>query len=114
MLFDRMRQSLSSPSYDDTGPPENKGTIQRKSLIFHGRVQGVGFRYTMQFAARDLGITGWCRNEYNGTVSSEVQGTAEAIRRLIKALQSGGSIRIEKIDQKDLPVDKNEGSFRVR
>lgn len=113
MIFDRLRESLAG-SPPDTGPPPQRGTIQRRSLIFHGRVQGVGFRYTMQFAARDLGITGWCRNEYDGTVSSEVQGSAEAIHRLIRALQQGGYIRIERIDTKELPVDKNESGFRVR
>ena len=43
----------------------------RKRIIFHGRVQGVGFRYTAKYLARSLGLTGWVENEYDGTVILE-------------------------------------------
>ena len=43
--------------------------IIRCRFVFHGRVQGVGFRYVSQFAANEYGATGWVRNEYDGTVS---------------------------------------------
>lgn len=36
----------------------------RKRIIFRGRVQGVGFRYTAKYLAQSLGLTGWVRNEY--------------------------------------------------
>ncbi len=39
----------------------------RKRMIFHGRVQGVGFRYTAKHLAHSLGLTGWVENEYDGT-----------------------------------------------
>ena len=35
----------------------------RKRIIFRGRVQGVGFRYTAKYLAQSLGLTGWVRNE---------------------------------------------------
>lgn len=41
----------------------------RKHIVFHGRVQGVGFRYTAKYAASSLDLTGWARNEYDGTVT---------------------------------------------
>ena len=41
----------------------------RKHIVFHGRVQGVGFRYTAKYAASSLELTGWARNEYDGTVT---------------------------------------------
>ena len=47
----------------------------RKRITFHGRVQGVGFRYTARLAAGSLGLTGWAKNEYDGTVTMEVQGS---------------------------------------
>ena len=40
----------------------------RKHMIFHGRVQGVGFRYTAKYLARSMNLTGWVKNEYDGTV----------------------------------------------
>ena len=49
--------------------------IIRKRVVFYGRVQGVGFRYTAQFAAQSAGTTGWVRNEYNGSVVMEIQGS---------------------------------------
>ena len=39
----------------------------RKRITFHGRVQGVGFRYTARLAAGSLGLTGWAKNEYDGS-----------------------------------------------
>ena len=44
-----------------------------------GRVQGVGFRYTVMQAAKASGLTGWVRNEYDGSVITELQGTEEAM-----------------------------------
>ena len=41
----------------------------RKRIIFYGDVQGVGFRYRALHAANFLGITGWVRNEWDGSVS---------------------------------------------
>ena len=48
-------------------------------MIFTGRVQGVGFRYKVCYIARHHGMTGFARNEYDGSVTVEVQGTKEQI-----------------------------------
>lgn len=53
----------------------------RKHMIFHGRVQGVGFRYTAKYLARSMNLTGWVKNEYDGTVVMEVQGREAMIFR---------------------------------
>ena len=49
----------------------------RKHIRFWGRVQGVGFRYRAYHAANAVGATGWVRNEYDGSVTMEIQGTEE-------------------------------------
>ena len=46
----------------------------RKQIRFRGKVQGVGFRYHAKNAASSLGLTGWVRNESDGSVYMEVQG----------------------------------------
>ena len=54
----------------------------RKRIVFHGRVQGVGFRFTAKHLANSLGLTGWVQNEYDGTVLMEVQGREPMINSL--------------------------------
>ena len=46
----------------------------RKHIIAHGRVQGVGLRFTVTGFAKKYNVTGWVRNLYDGTVEMEVQG----------------------------------------
>ena len=55
----------------------------RKHYRFTGRVQGVGFRYRAKHAAGGMCITGWVKNEWDGSVEMEVQGTEEAINRML-------------------------------
>ena len=38
----------------------------RQRIVFHGRVQGVGFRYTAKYLAQSLGLTGWVDNGDSG------------------------------------------------
>ena len=49
----------------------------RKQYTFTGHVQGVGFRYSAQYLAQAIGVTGWVKNEWDGTVVMEAQGTRE-------------------------------------
>ena len=64
----------------------------RKRIVFHGRVQGVGFRFTAKHLANSLGLTGWVQNEYDGTVLMEVQGREPMIDKLLTALNRNGLI----------------------
>ena len=88
--------------------------IERRRISFSGRVQGVGFRYYAQYAASDAGVTGWVRNEYDGTVTMEIQGTPRQIDDVISALQRGRYIRIDNITSKTIAADPIERRFRVR
>ncbi|MDO8892112.1 MAG: acylphosphatase [Sulfurimicrobium sp.] len=54
-----------------------------KYLRLHGRVQGVYFRESMCRKAAELGITGWVRNRRDGTVEATVQGTPEAVEKML-------------------------------
>lgn len=85
----------------------------RKRMTFYGRVQGVGFRYTAKCLAQSLGLTGWARNEYDGTVLMEVQGREPMIHKLMEGLNRNMFITIDWIVSEEIPVIQ-ESCFYVR
>ena len=75
------------------------------NLNINGPVQGVGFRYSAMHKARELGITGFIKNKYDGSVYIEVEGEEAVLMSFIKWCKSGPSwSRVDKIDV-------NEGSL---
>ena len=84
----------------------------RRHIVFYGWVQGVGFRYRARHAAGLYGCTGWVRNEWDGSVTMEIQGTEEAIDSVILAIERGSYVRIENMDSRTLPVVEAERGFR--
>ena len=86
----------------------------RKHITFYGWVQGVGFRYRARHAAEMYGCTGWVRNEWDGSVTMEIQGTEENIDRVIQAIEAGKYVRIEKMESRMIPVDPEERGFKTR
>lgn len=85
----------------------------RKKYKFYGRVQGVGFRYTAKYLAQSLGLTGWVKNEYDGSVKMEVQGREPMIDKLLEGLNRNSFINIEWIDSEVIPTEV-EQSFYVK
>ncbi len=85
--------------------------IIRRHILFFGRVQGVGFRYYSVHKANSLELTGWVQNLYDGSVEMEVQGTEEAIDKLIDFLASRRYVVIERMETQDIPVVE-ERDFR--
>ncbi len=101
--------------------PEPKpitATSRRVAVRFTGMVQGVGFRWTCREIAHELGMTGWVRNEYDGSVSLEIQGESADIATFFSELTAnyeGYRFRISfTIDEKeDVPVIPGETDFSV-
>ena len=85
----------------------------RKRIRFYGRVQGVGFRYRAHHAAELYGCTGWCRNEWDGSVSMEIQGAERNIDKVILVIEAGKYVEIENMDSQTIPVEPNEREFRT-
>ena len=85
----------------------------RKHIVFTGYVQGVGFRWRARHAANNYGCTGWVRNEWDGSVTMEIQGTEEQIDMVLQAINAGRYIEIQSMDAKTIPVEEHEYGFRT-
>lgn len=88
--------------------------IVRKHIRFTGRVQGVGFRYRASYAARSLGVTGWVKNNEDGSVEMEAQGTEEQIYRMLTMLNKDSYIVIDRMDTEKILPENGEQGFRVK
>ena len=85
----------------------------RKHIFFYGRVQGVGFRYYAVQKANQLGLSGWVKNLYDGSVEMEVEGQEELIDQLIIFLQNRTYIWIERIDAKKIPLQQDSSFCEI-
>ena len=88
--------------------------IVRKHIRFTGRVQGVGFRYRAKYAASGAGITGWVRNEWDGSVELEVQGTEEQINNMLVMINRSDYIVIDNMETKLIELEEHETGFHIR
>lgn len=89
----------------------------RKHVIVRGRVQGVGFRYITSSIASKYHVTGWVRNEYDGSVEIEVQGPEHRVKLFLSELEKGYRFaRIDSMDVTEIPTVNTlkEQQFRIR
>jgi len=68
---------------------ETRGSKSRLQASIDGRVQGVSFRYHTVRRARDLGLTGYVRNEPDGTVTVVAEGQRSDLEELLSFLRVG-------------------------
>ena len=87
--------------------------IIRVHLNFKGYVQGVGFRYTAYHTAIMYGLTGWVKNEWNGSVTVEAQGDPAAIDMHIQKVKDGHFIEVLDMTKATIPPE-DESSFQIR
>ena len=61
----------------------------RRRVVVHGRVQGVGFRYSLARTAQSRGVAGWARNRADGTLEAVLEGEPEAVESLVRFCHEG-------------------------
>ena len=61
---------------------------QRITVRYEGRVQGDGFRFTVVRLAQGLDVTGWVKNEFDGSVSMTAEGSEEQLMALLQAVRN--------------------------
>ena len=134
MIFDFLKKyseqfdgaSHKGVEYDGSSPPsvaegnhyktssgKDADRMIRRHLVFHGSVQGVGFRYTAHHLAESLGLTGWVQNEYDGSVTCEIQGPSFLIDEFLQKLNNQRWIRIMDMESRSMNVISDEKSFRI-
>ena len=84
-----------------------------KRIIFIGRVQGVGFRFTAHRAASRRQLTGFVRNVPDGTVEMLAQGRPEDIDDCIEDIKEyfAGYLRETRIEE--IPPDPSYIDFKI-
>jgi acylphosphatase len=95
---------------DDTKP-----TGARLEAVVHGRVQGVSFRYYTRKRARELNLTGYVRNQPDGTVEVVAEGGRPALESLLAFLHEGpGAAFVTQVDTRWRPPSGDLFHFEVR
>lgn len=87
--------------------------MTRYSICVNGMVQGVGFRFFVQRNAMNLSITGWVKNNDDGSVEMEIQGSEENLDKLIEIIKKGNNfINVEEISIEEIKL-KKEKNFKM-
>jgi acylphosphatase len=87
---------------------------EAKTYRVRGRVQGVGFRWFVENAARTLGVSGWVRNRSDGSVEVMAQGTREQLFSLRAKLHEGPrAARVDDVEELETQPQQDLKTFRI-
>ena len=88
--------------------------VARRYLV-SGQVQGVGFRFFTEEAARREGLTGFVRNLGDGRVEAVVEGDADAVARFERGLHLGPPLaRVAHVAAENRPPEQTTAGFEIR
>lgn len=93
---------------------EEQASVRLHAFV-EGEVQGVGYRYFVVENARSLGLTGWVRNRYDGSVEVLAEGTRSYLDILVDALQQGPrASRVSNVRKEWLAAEGAFSEFNIR
>jgi acylphosphatase len=84
-------------------------------IFYEGRVQGVGFRWSVRNVAKGFDVTGWICNLPDGRVQMQISGDEEEVRSFVEAINQSelrAHIRGQTESKLDRPVAAN--GFEIR
>ena len=88
--------------------------VTARRAVVRGRVQGVFFRASTRDLADELGVTGWVRNDPEGTVTIHAEGAPDDVDTLLTWAHEGPDrARVVGVDVDDVPP-QHHGGFEVR
>ena len=80
-----------------------------RRLLIEGRVQGVGFRWSLHAEALTLGLRGWVRNRSDGSVEALVCGEEDAVDALtVWAHRGPDTARVDRVLCQDEPTSESQ------
>lgn len=87
--------------------------VERRHVTVYGFVQGVGFRFAVERAARTRRVAGWVRNRPDGTVEAVFEGEPDDVEALVDFCRLGP--RGSDVERVDVAEESPEGlcGFRV-
>lgn len=87
--------------------------VVAREVVVHGRVQGVFFRDSCRREAARAGVTGWVRNEPDGSVAARFEGAAPAVDRMVDWCRHGPPrARVDRVEVREASPGGN-GAFDV-
>jgi acylphosphatase len=95
-------------------PATTTDTRERLVAEITGHVQGVGFRYFVRQAARRFGLVGWVRNDPEGTVTVQAEGSRARLDAFLDALREGPeAAEVEDVEVRWEPATGRFKTFSV-
>lgn len=88
--------------------------LKRYKIRVNGLVQGVGFRYYTLRIAEQFGATGFVKNNFDGSVSAEIQIREDLMNRLIEEIKRGPShSQVREFEKMEIDTIDNESEFVI-
>ena len=84
-------------------------TKVRAEVRVTGRVQGVWFRQSTKNTAEHYGVSGWCRNNPDGSVAAVFEGEETAVKAVIEWCKDGPDLA--RVDDLQVEWKKPTGEF---
>ncbi len=88
--------------------------ISAVSLKIHGRVQGIYYRASAQSKAQSLGLSGWVKNSFDGTVEGHAEGSKEKLKEFIDWCRQGPPAASVSLVESDWVSPKEYQNFEIR